>query len=353
MEEINSFFSIIVPIYNAEKTLAKTVDHILKQSFENFQVLLIDDCSTDSSQELCKKYEELDSRVEVYQTAKNGGVAVARNEGLKHVKGKYVSFCDSDDYIELDLLETIYPYLKNGELDCIKYGCIEEYIELDTQKQYSKRITTDTSYYNDRNEILKKIVDLELIPLFGYTCNCFYKTQIIKDYDLWVNEQYKLIDDVEFNLRFFQYVNKFQCLNYCGYHYTKILKSNSLSSQYVEEYYDLYLIKFNMFVDLFGGIEQVDPESMQKLLWLYVRTVYSSLERMKNNDDKMQQFFNELANDKWFNYLKNFSFKHLSFKQKAMINLLLNYENGHLGAFIRGIGIVKNRFPFLFARIKG
>ena len=95
----NPLFSVIVPVYNSEKYLNKCIDSILKQSFDNYELLLINDGSTDKSLEICKKYERLDSRVKVYNK-KNSGTASTRNFGLFKAKGDYVVYVDSDDSIE-------------------------------------------------------------------------------------------------------------------------------------------------------------------------------------------------------------------------------------------------------------
>ena len=96
--------TIIVPVYNVELYLSDCIESILAQSFDNFELLLIDDGSTDSSGAICDKYKKLDKRVRVFHT-ENKGVSSARNKGLDEARGKYISFVDSDDYIDVDTYE--------------------------------------------------------------------------------------------------------------------------------------------------------------------------------------------------------------------------------------------------------
>ena len=96
--------SIIVPAYNVEKYLDKCMKSILSQTFEDFEVLLIDDGSKDSTPQICDKYAALDSRVKAYHK-KNGGLPDARNYGLDRMSGKYVTFIDSDDFIDVNYLK--------------------------------------------------------------------------------------------------------------------------------------------------------------------------------------------------------------------------------------------------------
>lgn len=99
--------SIIVPVYNAEKTLNKCVDSILNQTFQDWELLLIDDGSTDRSGELCNEYAAKDQRIKVFHK-KNGGVSSARNIGLDHAKGQWVTFVDCDDWIVDSALDIDY-----------------------------------------------------------------------------------------------------------------------------------------------------------------------------------------------------------------------------------------------------
>ena len=99
--------SIIVPVYNAEKTLNKCVDSILNQTFQDWELLLIDDGSTDRSGELCDEYANKDSRVRVFHKI-NEGVSSARNVGLDNAKGQWITFVDADDWIDKNMYQELY-----------------------------------------------------------------------------------------------------------------------------------------------------------------------------------------------------------------------------------------------------
>lgn len=93
----NPLISIISPVYNAEKFLQATIDSVQNQTFRDWEYLLVDDCSSDMSADIIKKYQEEDSRIKLVQLEKNSGAAVARNTGLEQAKGRYIAFIDSDD----------------------------------------------------------------------------------------------------------------------------------------------------------------------------------------------------------------------------------------------------------------
>ena len=114
-----AIIGIIVPVYNSEKYLRKCLDSILKQSFSDFKLVLIDDGSSDSSLLICKEYEEKDNRIVVFHI-KNNGPSSARNIALNYVFSKndiqYIAFVDSDDYIEEEYLDVLYNHIDNSDI---------------------------------------------------------------------------------------------------------------------------------------------------------------------------------------------------------------------------------------------
>lgn len=113
-----SIISVIVPVYNVEQYLRRCIDSILAQTFIDFELILVDDGSQDQSGLICDEYAKMDRRVRVLHTV-NGGVSVARNVGLDIICGKYVAFCDSDDYWKRDWLELLYVAMEEKQVDCV------------------------------------------------------------------------------------------------------------------------------------------------------------------------------------------------------------------------------------------
>ena len=121
MEAITPLLSIIVPIYNVEKYLARCIDSILTQTFTNFELILVDDGSPDRCGEICDEYAEKDFRLKVIHQ-KNGGVNVARNNGLCVASGEYIMFIDGDDHIKLNTLQVALECMEqNSEVDLLQF----------------------------------------------------------------------------------------------------------------------------------------------------------------------------------------------------------------------------------------
>ena len=113
--------SIIVPVYNSEKYLKKTIQSILRQTYEDFELILVDDVSTDSSGKICDEFQNMDSRIRVVHK-KNGGICSARNEGLRIAKGRYIGFCDNDDLFLENLLQDNLALAIHYNADVVRFS---------------------------------------------------------------------------------------------------------------------------------------------------------------------------------------------------------------------------------------
>lgn len=131
--------SVIVPVYNVEKYLEKCLESIVHQTYKNLEIILIDDGSTDSSGKICDEFALRDERFVVVHN-KNGGVSVARNEGLKRVTGEYIMFVDSDDYVESDIAEVLMNLIRQYDADISM--CSFKYADTDGNTQNQTDITT-------------------------------------------------------------------------------------------------------------------------------------------------------------------------------------------------------------------
>jgi len=106
-----SNISVVMPVYNVEQYVGQAIQSILNQTFSDFELLIINDCSPDGSVEICRQFK--DPRIKIIEHKKNRGLAGARNTGIRHSQGKYIAFIDSDDIWEPEKLSTHYDHLEN------------------------------------------------------------------------------------------------------------------------------------------------------------------------------------------------------------------------------------------------
>lgn len=133
------WLSVIIPIYNAEQYLEKCLESILEQTYTNFEVLLVDDASTDSSAEICRRYASVDERIQ-YLRKENSGAYLTRIYGVERARGTYFTFCDADDYYTYKhAFMRIYEELNQEQYDALQFGYVKKYNHLRRKVRSSAR----------------------------------------------------------------------------------------------------------------------------------------------------------------------------------------------------------------------
>ena len=145
--------SIVLPVYNVEKYLARCLDSILNQTFENFEVICVNDGSPDNSLEILEKYKKIDNRIKII-SQENKGLSGARNTGIKHSNGEYIAFIDSDDVIHPQYLEVLASFI--GDSDVIASAHIENISEVPKISKINTNKVKVSFYNNIRSEYINK-----------------------------------------------------------------------------------------------------------------------------------------------------------------------------------------------------
>lgn len=184
--------SVIIPVYNTQEYLPKCIESVLSQPFENFEILLINDGSTDNSGAICDSYAMSDSRIRVLHK-ENGGVSSARNLGIEKAEGEYTIHLDSDDYISTNMLEEMY---NKATLDNCDILIADYYSDINGNiKLYEQRLRNTNS-----NTIIKQLLEGEL---HGSVCNKLIKSSLYKDGNVTFNQDIDYCEDLLFNIECF------------------------------------------------------------------------------------------------------------------------------------------------------
>ncbi len=165
--------SVIVPVYNVEKYLEKCIDSILAQTYKNLEIILVDDGSPDRCGQICDEYEEKDARIKVIHKG-NEGQAVARNYALEICKGDYIAFVDSDDFIEVDMLEIMMNEISRGENDVAICGV--KFCECKTGRIHSVSYT-DEVLSGDADLLIHRYLTGKVRSIM---CDKLYKAELFK-----------------------------------------------------------------------------------------------------------------------------------------------------------------------------
>lgn len=226
---MSSKVSIVVPVYNSEKYISRCIQSIIKQTYTNIEILIIDDESKDKSLEIIKELSELDNRV-IYISQKNSGPSMARNEGIDKSTGEYLMFVDSDDTLDKYYVEYMVNEITSMGKDmvCCGYKDISRYGVYDI---------TDFRNFNNTNKIdfMKKVCTGTGGVLWGK----IFKKEIINRYNIRLNKDIFMCEDLIFVLEYSLKCNSFGIIDKYLYRYNRLNESSissNISINYIENY---------------------------------------------------------------------------------------------------------------------
>lgn len=221
--------SIIIPIYNSEKYLEKCMESVVRQTYDNLQIICVDGNSTDNSLKIIEAFQNEDSRIELIQKA-NEGVSIARNAALEKANGDFVLFVDSDDWLEENTCELALTCIQTNSADVVMWPYIRE---MKGESRKKEIFITDICFEEEKvqDKLHRRMVGLykeELSEPENADALCtvwgkLYKRSIISDNDILFHDIREIgtYEDGLFNLHYFKYVKKAYFLNQYLYHYRR------------------------------------------------------------------------------------------------------------------------------------
>lgn len=304
--------SIIIPVYNAEKFIRRCIDSILAQSFQDFELILVNDGSTDSSKEICDSYSSLDNRIIVI-SQENSGASSARNAGLEFAKSEYVCFIDADDYVGKEYLSCMVDKTdKQADLICQGLTCIkngsESVIGFDKEEVFA--IDNDCSFFD-------KYI---LFRFCGSYCKLF-KRCLIQENSIKFSSKIICAEDFDFILKYLRCCNYIKVTPSANYYYEH--HENSVSTR---------IYKFN--------------EEYSGLCQLYKST--NDIIKLKNNESFCKQkrslITYYIQRVIFSNYKNNYAHKERINNLKSIDNIFYTYLEKYHTPETKFLGLVK----FLF-----
>lgn len=285
-------FSIIIPVFNTAKYLDKCIESVKGQTFSDWELIIVDDGSTDESAQICDIYAQKDERIRVLHK-ENEGQGKARNVAIGIAKGDYIVFLDSDDWLELNLLETLNSLLiEEKEVDLVSYqfNIFNERRILTSKpnKKYIKQVL-------DNHEVWKEFLNGEQI--LGFACNKCIKRKIIIENNLRF-PQTKAREDICFALEIIKYIKKAIITDFRGYN--ELLRYGSTENSVINKDFMISIRHWNMARDY---IEMVYPDLFRNI---YIKAIKAKISlisaivadgKEKSMGDEYIQIKKELAAD--------------------------------------------------------
>lgn len=222
---MQKLLSIIIPVYNTGDFLHKCISSVLSQTLSDFELILINDGSTDNSGQILDEYAKKDNRIKVIHK-ENQGVSAARNDGIREASGEYIGFIDSDDWIQNDMYEKMYFLAKENNAEIVMCDAVTVYDD--------KPEETDTINQLKQDLLLKKqdISPSLLLEMAGAAWRCIYKTDLIKENNILFPVGIKLSEDRIFNILAFGYSSNIYYTKTAFYN--RFMREGSAVNKYYE-----------------------------------------------------------------------------------------------------------------------
>lgn len=246
---MNSLISIIVPVYNASNYLDECINSIINQTYRNLELIFINDGSTDNSLEILERYKNIDSRI-IIINQENKGVSIARNNGMAIATGSYMGFVDADDWIEIDMFQTLFETIEKFQCDMVlsdKRTFINGK-EINSSYNFPLNVKIEIDYI--KNTILPYLIEKDdLYSLW----NKLFKTSIIIENNIIFPPGNALSEDNIFNLLYFDKIKSMIYIDYTGYNYREVFGSatrNVIKNNYFQNVLSIYKFDYRSFMDL-------------------------------------------------------------------------------------------------------
>lgn len=222
--------SLIVPVYNVENYIRKCIESILKQTYTNIEILLIDDGSMDESGKICDEYARIDSKIKVFHTT-NNGVSNARNFGIKKANGDYLMFVDADDFIEKEMVEKMIANIKDSEMVICGYWEVFKNLNV-------KHNVIENEEIINFEEAINRIFERDYYG--GYLWNKLFITSIVKENNISFESNIHMCEDLLFVIRYMIYCKKIKVIPECFYYY-RMRKSSMVWNKSDNKFQSLFI----------------------------------------------------------------------------------------------------------------
>ncbi|WP_238602003.1 glycosyltransferase family 2 protein [Lysinibacillus parviboronicapiens] len=327
-DEAVPFLSIIVPIYNVEPYLRKCIESILKQQFVDFELILVNDGSTDSCPIICEEYAERDARIIVIHQ-ENGGLVSARKAGLTIACGQYIGYVDSDDWIEADMYSALCDAARKFDVDIVICDIVENYSEQEVKRT---QFVAPGLYRKDRmkQEVYPVMLysgEYFRFGLFPSVSNKLFKRELLEKFQFEVDERIRLGEDVACTYPCLLEANRIFILqDKYLYHYRQT--PSSMTAHYDDKFFEKILVLCEQLNDCKRKTEDVVPNFTEQLqyyfTYLAIAAVQNEFSRYNHKRfHKKKSFIKKiLAHEDIHKALHAVQLKEMPLKSKVYIRLL-------------------------------
>ena len=267
--------SVIVPVYNGAGKIERCLDSLIAQTYENIEIIVIDDGSVDASPEICDNYARKDKRIKVIHQ-KNGGVSSARNNGIQNSSGDYIMFLDGDDALDNNAAQTCVNETESGKWDIVTFG-YHMYLESKSGTKKQNDVVYEKNEFENKEEIKNSFIDCCKKRIFDFVTDKIIRASIIRDNNLKFKSEFNIGgEDAVFIMGLLPFVSNIKVTNYAFYQYYR-RENESMTQVFHPDKFKAYIKRTCLLCDLMQKFDCFDGEYLTVLYGTYFLWSYESM----------------------------------------------------------------------------
>lgn len=317
--------SVIIPVFNVEKYLDCCIQSLVKQTVQCYEIILVDDGSTDRCAEICDHWAEKTDIIKVIHK-QNAGLGMARNSGLEIATGEYIIFIDSDDFCDSDFIERICAIVENYNCDTCK--TIFRRVDLQGNKVSEEKIEKELFIGAEiKEKLIPRMIGSspekhDSLPMS--TCSTLYSMDIIKKHNLrFCSEREWISEDILFNIAYFAYSQKTVISDYIGYNYR--INPKSLSTSYREDRFEQFIKLYHKEKEILLniGIWENSKYRLSRQFFVYLTMCFSQLKNCPLSfQQKLENIRSACQHQETKRMIMEYPVNLMGFKQKIFIMMV-------------------------------
>lgn len=344
--------SVIIPAYNCADFIGDTIYSLKAQTLKDFEVIIINDGSTDNTLEEIERFQKKDERIKVF-TVPNGGPAKARNIGIEKAQGEYLYFMDSDDTIANDMLFEMYQKALEFDLDMV--ACAYFMDDIGGGHHYVTEFNHDPFVAKRPTEFRSKLMSLIKSYMMNVVWNKLYKTSLIKEHKILFKDEIKNGEDRLFNMQTFKHIERFAFIDKPFYHYY-LRGEDSLNNKYLPNRFEGSLSCYLELLKAYEEMNILTEKNKSYIDFIFIKGVVSCFTQLcvKSCTLKLKEkkaYIGELLENDYVKEAIKTSDDEFSYSKH--VNRILRTKNKTLIYLMaKGIYLMQFKFNTLFQRMK-
>lgn len=268
--------SIIMPVYNAQHCLKKSVESVMRQTHTDFELIIAESCSQDNSAAMCDEFANSDLRIKVFHEDKARGPGPARNKAIELASGKYIMFMDCDDCIEQTMLASMLTEIESSGCDVVISGYYQDFLDSDDLFLYSVEVDPPVISADNHRDSVAAVPLLDASKVLAVSWNKIYKADVIKNNgvkfaDLMHSEDYFFI------IELFKYINSVKTVQGKYYHYMKYQRTSLTNKPYLQGFTEIINNRFSAQRELLKSVGVYSGKPRELMCAVHIKHVFSAI----------------------------------------------------------------------------